>query len=160
MNEYDSLRNEIISQLSTKRNIWMYMYTLYLTIFVIGIEVSYNLLLVTYIVIIPFQSAINSHARAIRVAAAYIRLKYENENSGFDWEKFHISSEYKNFQKMNYHGAKKVLHMGSVQLGILTTISFIFFKAKDAYNNNIFLMSKSDIALIALSIILLYAIYI
>ena len=54
LNEYDSLRSELVSMEATQRSIWIYMYVLFVSIFILGIEFSSNLFLVTYIVLIPF----------------------------------------------------------------------------------------------------------
>ena len=61
MNEYAALRNEIITMEELERNVWIYMYVLYVTLFALGIEFSYDLLLLTYIILIPFQTVINRY---------------------------------------------------------------------------------------------------
>lgn len=61
MSEYESLRNEIISLEEQQRNVWIYMYVLFVTIFVLGLEVSYYLFLVVYIITIPFQVVLNRY---------------------------------------------------------------------------------------------------
>lgn len=116
------------------------MYVLYLTMFSLGIEVSYYFLLVTYIVIIPFQSAINSHARIIRMISTYIRIYYEEKYSFINWETFCVSDEYNNFHKITYKGIQKVLYMGSVQLGGMSTILFVFFVLMNNFQNNMFIL--------------------
>lgn len=157
--EYESLRSEIVSQLETKRNIWIYMYVLYLTMFVLGIEVSRYFLLVTYIIIIPFQSAINSHARAIRIMSTYIRIFFEEQYSFINWETFCICKEYKDFRRTTYKGIRKVLHMGSVQLGGLSTIFFIYLLLKESCYQGIFKLKCFDILFIIISISLFVCVY-
>lgn len=36
--EYESIRNEIITMEGLKRNVWIYMYVLFCTLFVLGLQ--------------------------------------------------------------------------------------------------------------------------
>ena len=79
MSEYESIRNEIISMEEQQRNVWIHMYVLFITLFVLGIELSYHLFLVTYVVLIPFQVVINRYKWSISKMSTYIRLFYEKD---------------------------------------------------------------------------------
>ncbi len=49
--EYEALRSEIISFLEQQRTVWIYMYVLFCTLFVLGLQLSHYLFLVTYIIL-------------------------------------------------------------------------------------------------------------
>ncbi len=86
MNEYESLRNEIISFEEQERNVWIYMYVIFCTLFVLGIELSYYLFLVIYIILIPFQVVINRYGWSVAKISTYIRIFYEKEQKDLKWE--------------------------------------------------------------------------
>lgn len=89
--EYESLRNEIISLEEQQRNVWIYMYVIFSTLFVLGLEWSPYLFLVNYIILIPFQCVINSCLRSVQRISTYIRVFFEYCNSGFNWESLQTS---------------------------------------------------------------------
>lgn len=77
MNELNNIRNEIIADQEQRRSIWINMYILYATIFVLAMQWSYYLFLVTYLIILPFQATINNLAWNVARLSAYIRIFYE-----------------------------------------------------------------------------------
>ena len=89
--EYAALRNEIVSTMEQQRNTWITMYTIYAAIFVIAIEYSYKLLLITYVILIPFQFIINSQKWSVQKISTYIRCFFEQESEEFHWEGLHTS---------------------------------------------------------------------
>lgn len=100
MNEFDGLRNELISLEEQQRNVWIYMYILFTTIFVLGMELkNYYLFLVTYVILIPFQIVINRYAWNIRKISLYIKVFYENDIKELNWESMHKFIDYKNYYK-------------------------------------------------------------
>ena len=60
MNELNNIRNEIIADQEQRRSVWINMYILYVTLFVLGLQWSCYLFLVTYLIILPFQATINN----------------------------------------------------------------------------------------------------
>lgn len=72
--EYESLRNEIIALEEIQRNVWLYMYVTFCSLFVLGLQWSHYLFLVTYVVIIPFQCVYNDYWWSISKIATYIRV--------------------------------------------------------------------------------------
>lgn len=99
MNEYAALRNEIITMEELERNVWIHMYILFVTFFALGIELSYNLLLLTYIILIPFQIVINRYQWFIAKVSTYIRIFYEQDDDNLNWESMHITIEHKEYSK-------------------------------------------------------------
>lgn len=86
MNELNNIRNEIIADQEQRRTVWINMYILYTTIFVLAMQWSYYLLLVTYIIILPFQATINNLVWNVARLSAYIRIFYEEYDESLNWE--------------------------------------------------------------------------
>ncbi len=63
-----------------QRNVWIYMYVLFCTLFVLGLEWSRYLFLVSYIVLIPFQCVINDYQWSISKMSTYIRIFFEKKD--------------------------------------------------------------------------------
>lgn len=157
LNEYESLRNEIISMEEQQRNVWIYMYVLFSTMFVLGIEWSYYIFLVTYIVIIPFQIIINSYKYFIHRISAYIRIFYESQNKNLNWESLQIFYEYKKYEKELYNTLSYIIRKtGAIQLGFLATCSFNFFLLYSKYDNGSWHIKSIDFVFIFVSVILLF----
>ena len=95
--EYTSLRNEIIIFEEVQRNVWLYMYVIFSTLFVLGLQWSYYLFLVAYVVIIPFQCVYNDYWWSISKISTYIRIFYEEENKNMNWESFHVHPIFKDY---------------------------------------------------------------
>ena len=122
--EYESIRNEIISVNEMRNNLWINMYIIYIALFSCGLQFSYNMFLVTYIVLIPFQVKMNQYKRVFMEAGLYIKNIYE-DNGETGWETFHFNNEF-----IKYHSKGKwylMVGTGSTQLGVLSTLFYIFF---------------------------------
>lgn len=134
--EYTALRNEIVSTLEQQRNVWIAMYTIYVALFVIAIEYSYKLLLVTFVVLIPFQFIINSQNWSVQKISTYIRCFFEQETGEFHWEGLHMYSVYKEYYK-KYGDSKLLNYTGSTQLGMLSYIMFCGYLIYECYSSNV-----------------------
>lgn len=122
MQEYESLRNELITMEELQRNVWIYMYVLFCTLFVLGLQWSYYFYLVTYIVLIPFQCVINDFHWSISKISTYIRIFFENERKDMNWENLHVYDSYQEYhKKKNNSLVGKIKGSGSVHLGIIAT---------------------------------------
>lgn len=129
---YETLRNEIISTQEQRRNVWLYMYTLYVALFVIGIEFNYHLILCTYVVIIPFQNIINECTSAISRLSAYIMVFFEKDNEDMNWEFFQLYPEYRYYYSKDHKTIiGRLKNTGSIQLGLLTTTFYNVFWIMD-----------------------------
>lgn len=156
--EYTSLRNEIIIFEEVQRNVWLYMYVIFSTLFVLGLQWSYYLFLVAYVVIIPFQCVYNDYWWSISKISTYIRTFYEEENKNMNWESFHVHpifKDYYNSKRKNL--VDKIRFSGSVFLGVLSTAFFCGYTLKNTYCNKIFNLGIIDVLLIILSVLLLIA---
>ena len=157
MNEYDSLRNEIISIEERRRNVWIYMYVLFVTIFILGIEFSYSLLLVTYIILLPFQVVINRYSWGVTKISAFIRIFYEEDNDDLTWEGMHVLSDYRELiKKYNKSISGIIRYTGVSQLGFLATAFYISHLLYDRYSEGLFYLRAIDIVLISISVILFF----
>lgn len=159
--EYESLRNEIITLEEVQRNVWLYMYVIFCSLFVLGLQWSYYLFLVVYVVIIPFQCVYNDYWWSISKISTYIRIFYEEENKNMNWESFHTHAIFKDYyNKKRKNIVDKIRFSGSVFLGVLSTGFFCGYTLKNTYCNRVFNLGILDILLIILSVLLLITIII
>ncbi len=157
MSEYEYLRAEIISFEGQQRNTWIYMFVLFTTLFAFGLEISHQLFLVTYIILIPFQSAINRHSWSITKLSLYIRVFYEEDDCQINWESLHKFPQYSEFyKKFNKQITNVIYHTCSVQLGFLSMIFYIGNTLCDKYLNGKILLTPIDVSLIILAFVLFF----
>lgn len=159
--EYEYLRNEIISLEDQQRNVWLYMYILFCSLFVLGLQWSRHLFLVIYIILIPFQCIINDYNWSITKLSTYIRLFFEDERTNMNWESFHIFPHYQEYycnRSNNIIGFIRT--SGSVHLGFLTSSFFCMYTLKSMYQNNQFSLSIWDSLLVLLSVVLFFILFI
>ena len=153
--EYDTLRNEIISFQELQRNVWIYMYVIFCSLFVLGLEWSHYLFLVTYIILIPFQCTINDYKWYILKISTYIKVFFEDEKTGISWESLQLYDQYK-----NYYGQKKkiirdiIKNSGAIHLGFLASVFYCGYTLRDSFVDNRFVLELTNIILIVLSIVL------
>lgn len=128
LEEYSALRNEIVSTMEQSRNIWITMITLYVTLFVVAMQThSLELLLLTYIILIPFQNIINAQQWSVQKISTYIRCFFENENTGIHWETLHVFPPYLDYRKK--YGDEKITNtISSLLLGFLSSSLFVGIK--------------------------------
>ncbi len=152
---YESLRNEILTMEEMQRNVWIYMYVLFCTLFVLGLQWSNNLFLVSYIILIPFQCVINDYRWSISKMSTYIRIFFENEDRNIGWETLQVSEIYRTYDRQKKRSIRNVIGMsGSIHLGLLATSFYCGYTLKDLYSNNYFVLEIENILLIIVSILL------
>lgn len=159
MNEYNALRNELVSKQNRKTNVWMQMYVLFLTLFSLGISINNKFLLLTYIILIPYQAKINNLEWNVSRISTYIRIFYELENPQMNWESFNTQYEpYRSFLKKEVMGIYNVIrNAGAVHLSILATVSYIITQIMYNITNDVSLINIIvDCLFICLSIVLLH----
>ncbi len=153
---YETLRNEIIAMEEIQRNVWIYMYVLFCTLFVLGLQWSEYLFLVSYIILIPFQYVINDYKWSISRMSTYIRIFFEKNNKDISWESLQVSECYKEYDRRKRKSIKTVVGMsGAVHLGILATGFYCGYTLKNSYIDHGFILDFGSVILIILSIILL-----
>ena len=131
--EYESLRNEIIATQGARENAILYMYTVYIALFVLSIEYSHYILLVTFVVLIPFQARILKAEASIAKISAFIRLFFEQETIDMHWESLQETlAEHPQYVKDHNTIVDKLSGTGATQLGCLSTIFFLFKVLKEA----------------------------
>lgn len=134
--EYDTIRNEIISMEELQRNVWINMYVLFGALFVLGHEWSHYLFLVSYIILIPFQCEINNYKWSIARMSTYIKVFFEDEYSGLSWESFHLSDNYIAYDKKIKKSLTHFLgRTGAIHLGILATGCYWYYMLSMSYYN-------------------------
>ncbi|MCI8796066.1 MAG: hypothetical protein HFG89_04320 [Dorea sp.] len=123
MNELNNIRNEIIADQEQRRTVWINMYILYTTIFVLAMQWSYYLFLVTYIIILPFQATINNLVWNVARLSAYIRIFYEEYDESLNWESMNANYDMyrKYLGKMENKLSSWIRNTSSAQLGGLSS---------------------------------------
>lgn len=152
---YETLRSEIIYIMGMQRNIWINMYVLFCTLFVLGLQWSHYFFLVTYIILIPFQCVINDYWQALCRIATYIRVFFENEDTGISWESFQKYKPYTDYYKTKRKGIISTIgKAGAIYLGILATTFYCGYAIKDSWVDNRLVLRIEEALLILLSLAL------
>lgn len=152
-NELNNIRNELVADQEQRRNVWINMYVLYAALFVLGIQVSYYLFLVTYLIILPFQATINNLVWNVSRLSAYIRVFYEEEDESLNWETMNANYDIytKYLKKMEGRLSAWIRNTSAAQLGGMSTIFFIVMLIYDKHLSGI---EVFDIFLIIASVLL------
>ncbi len=154
MEVYDTIRNEIISIQELQRNVWIYMYVLFCTLFILGLEWSNYLYLVSYVILIPFQCVINEYKWSISKMSTYIRIFFE-ENGELGWESLHVYPRYKEYYRNKSKSIRGIIRIsGAVHLGFLSTFFYCWNILQKSYVNGSFNIGIIDLIWIVISIIL------
>lgn len=157
--EYSSLRAELVSKQDRKIEVYLHMYLLYIPIFALAVEFEqYNLLLITYMVLIPYQAIINNMEWNVSRISAYIRIFYESEQVNQKWET--MNTEYKPYtdylEKTKIKSVSGfVRRAGSVHLAALSTGFYVFRVLENAAKATgiQYKLSGMQIGLICLSVV-------
>ena len=155
--EYEALRNEIISMQELQRTVWINMYVLFCTLFVLGLQWSHYLFLVTYIILIPFQCVINDFLWSVSKISTYIRVFFENERDDMHWENFHIYDVYQEYYKRKSNSLTGLIRVsGSVHLGFLATGFFCGYTLLENFDGNRFTLTGLNIFFMLFSVLLFF----
>ena len=155
MSEYSALRAEIISKQEKKIEVWLHMYILFVTLFTLGIETDNRyLLLLTYLIIIPYQVMLNNCEWNVSRISTYIHIFYEENNSVMKWESFNkYYTKYTDYLHKKTAGFMGFIRQaGSIHLALLAT-GFYIWKTLD--NKLIEQLDGIDWMTIVLSVLLL-----
>lgn len=126
--EYGTLRQEILDSITARDNYVIAMYTITTAILCLAFELQNPIIfLMPYIILFAFQNAIASKNENIIVLAAYISIYLEEETG---WESQNIGLKaimHKGtpFRRPSFIWGRLVGRIGSVQLGLLCSISSI-----------------------------------
>lgn len=133
---YSSLRSEILLVEEMQRNMYLYMHSIFAALYALGVQFSHIFFLVTYIVLIPFQSKINYYAWTITKMSVYIRVFFEETNNDMHWETFQTyPKHFREFKHNNNSIWGFFSRANTALLGILASISFVIIEVKN-YNNS------------------------
>lgn len=123
---YSSLRSEILLIEEMQRNVFLYMNSIFAVLYTLGVQFGHIFFLMTFIVLIPFQSKINYYSWAIRKMSIYIRVFFEETSDNIHWESFQT---YPAFVRTAKYRANSIwgffIRFSTALLGSLASISFI-----------------------------------
>lgn len=160
--ELNNLRNEIISDQQHKRNVWLHMYILFVSLFVIGLEASHYTFLLTFVILIPYQEVINNMDWNVSRISAYIRIFYEKKDPNLNWETMNTKYiPYKSYLDKRTKGVSGFIrNAGSIHLGFMATAFFIGQHLSENYtaNGGTISLNITDALLLILSVVLLFVI--
>lgn len=128
--EYATLRQEILDSITSRDNFIMGMYTITTAVLCVAFELQNPILfLIPYIILFAFQNTIASKNENMIVLATYIAVYLEEGNG---WESRNI--DLKNimhegvpFKRPRSIWSRLIGRIGSVQLGLLCSISCIVY---------------------------------
>lgn len=129
MSEYSALRAEIISKQEKKMEVQLHMYVLYGTLLTLGIETSNRyFLLLTYLIIIPYQVMINNCEWNVSRISTYISIFYEEDNPAMKWESFNkYYPKYTDYLHKETAGLIGFIRQaGSIHLALLATGFYVY----------------------------------
>lgn len=132
--EYGALRQEIHDAINARDNYIMAMYTITTAILCVAFELENTILfLIPYVILYSFQNTIATKNENMIVLGSYIAVCLEE---GGGWESKNeelkkIMGTSKMFKRHEGILAKLVGRIGSVQLGLLCSISCILYAIKD-----------------------------
>ena len=131
---YASLRQEILDSITSRDNYIMAMYSITTAGLCVAFELQNPILfLIPYIILFAFQNTITSKNENMIVLAAYIAV-YLEEGSGWESRNAEIKKmmhEGKPFKRANAVWKFLVGRIGSVQLGMLCSISCIIYSVRE-----------------------------
>ena len=128
--EYATLRQEILDSITSRDNYIMAMYTITTAVLCVAFELQNPILfLIPYVILFAFQNAIASKNENMIVLATYIAVWLEDGNG---WESMNIDlknimHEGITFNRPRSIWSRLVGRIGSVQLGILCSVSCIVY---------------------------------
>lgn len=153
--EYSMLKQEIISESEIISNVTIAMYTITLSIFVLGAEFDNSIIfLAPYIILFPFQNIINRKRDGINRIAAYMAVFLEDEK-GWEGRYNEIFEAMRGYDK-NLMLARRIWNFiigrtNSTQLGLLSTLIFNLFYWKNLNFNS---MGFEDATIVIISVVL------
>lgn len=122
---YESLRNEIIATQGVRANMIVYMYTVYIALFALGVERGRVFFVISYVILISFQAKINRCKYTIARISTYIRVFFEEERDDMHWETTNtVGKRPASKLKADNEFISFLSGMSTVQLGIISFICF------------------------------------
>lgn len=126
---YEALRNSILHCEDGIRNAQIYMYSVYFVLLGLGISL-HPLLIVSFFVLIAFQTMINKDRIAIERISAYIRVFFESKRNDIHWESLnknqkHITTYHKQYINIGWYinfASSSILALVSLVALILTIL--------------------------------------
>ena len=107
------------------------MYTVFVVLFGLGVEISRVFFFVAVFVLLSFQAKINRCKQVIARISAYIIVYFEKETDSIHWE----TANAEVIDDTSTSIAKKLSRTSSIQLGVISLISFIVKAGYDWYNH-------------------------
>jgi len=134
---YSALRNELILIEEMQRNMYIYMYSIYAVLYAVGVQFGNIFFLLTYIVLIPFQSKIDLYNWSITKMSIYIRVFFEEKRNDIHWESLQTYPLLIRAEKHKKNTLAGIFsRYDAALLGCLATISFIFIEIKKFFSFN------------------------
>lgn len=138
--EYATLRQEILDSITSRDNYIMAMYTITTAVLCVAFELQNSILfLIPYIILFAFQNSIASKNENMIVLATYIAVYLEDgcgwESNNFELKK--IMQEGMPFKRPRSIWKFLLGRIGSVQLGLLCSISCIAYATQEVITASI-----------------------
>ena len=132
--EYGTIRQEILDTINSRDNYIMAMYTITVAILCVAFELQNTILfLLPYVILYAFQNSIATKNENMIVLGSYVAVCLE-EGEGWESKNLEIKKimdTSKLYKRPKGLLAKLIGRIGSVQLGMLCSISCIIYSVKD-----------------------------
>lgn len=155
--EYGTLRQEILDSITARDNYIIAMYTITTAVLCVAFELQNPVLfLIPYIILFAFQNSIASKNENMIVLATYIAVYLED---GEGWESRNIDLKDIMHKGIPYKRPRSIWsrllgRIGSVQLGLLCSISCIIYSAINLIGVSNVYESVEPVACIFLALVL------
>lgn len=122
---YETLKNTALHCEDGMRNARIYMYVVYFTLLAFGRNYI-DMLLVSFIVLIAFQSMINNDKYSIERIAAYILVFFETKREGMHWSKLNRDFNHLEIYKTQYQNVGWYINFYASSILALISLILIF----------------------------------
>lgn len=130
---YEALKNTVLHCEDCGRNARIYMYVVYFALLTIyftspaAVYQSHWLILLSFLVLITFQTMINSSSIAIERISSYIRIFFETKRNDMHWsllnkDKEHLTFYNATYQNIGWH----INYWGATLLAFVSLIIIIY----------------------------------
>lgn len=124
---YTALRENILQKERVYIDLTMNMYITYFALLAAGVFWSSWLSLISFLVLIVFQSLINSNQWSIAKASFYIRKFFEEGNTDIHWESLHADDSYhERYTSFTRNIGWYICKLGASFLSVISFSSILF----------------------------------
>ena len=148
---YEALRNNILQHELKMIDIIIYMYVVYFALLTIALTWERILILLSFVMLIVFQSMLNEERWTIAKTSMYIQIFFENQRNDIHWESLHHNKRYQRYHAKHYKRISWFLERwASSLLAMISLVALVY----SIFQSLIISVTVSKIVILALGVIL------